>query len=139
MTEPAPFFITIAVEYEDDVRSSLEEVAKDAGVEKGFTLEDGGPPSAASEMQFDPVTVAAGLWVGHIVLNQVGNMTIQAVIKKLVKKVREKASQKSTSESPEKPNTKIVLLLPDISSVTLDLTDAADVEIKIKKLASHPA
>lgn len=135
MVEPAVFQITLAAPYAADVRDALDEAAAEAGVTEGFSLDEGDPGSAPSEMQFDPLTVSLGLWVGHLVLNQVAGMTVQAIIKKLVTKIRAKMK----SGSSEQPPIKIVLLLPDMSKVTLDLTDAEDVEIKLRRLAERPA
>jgi hypothetical protein len=131
MSEPAVFQVTVPAPYAADFKDAVDEAAAEAGVTDGFSLDEGDPGSAPSEMQFDPVIASVGLWVGHLILNEVGSMTVKSIINKLVEKIRAKMKPGSSDQ----PAAKIVLLLPDMSKVTLDLTDAQDVEIKLKKLA----
>jgi hypothetical protein len=49
-----------------------------------------------------------------------------------------KAKKKKAAPS-ELPPAKIVLLLPDLTEMYLDLTDAEGVEVKLRRLADKPA
>ena len=135
MDEPAVFQITVAAPYAASVRESLDEAAAEAGVVDSFHLDEGDPGAASSEIQFDPISIGVGLYIGNLVLTSVSDLTIESVIRKMITKI--KAKRKATPS--ELPPPKIVLLLPDMSEMDLDLTDADGVEVKLRRLAEKPA
>ena len=135
MDESTVFQITVATPYAASVRESLDEAAAEAGVIDGFHLTEGDPSASPSEMQFDPISIAVGLYVANLVLKSVTDITIESVIRKLLKKMKAKMK----AGPSELPSAKIVLLLPDLSEMDLDLTDPDGVEIKLRRLANKPA
>ena len=135
MNEPAVFQITVAAPYAASVKESLEEAAAEAGVTDGFRLDEGDPSVPPSEMQFDPVSIAVGLYVANLVLTSVADMAVESVVRKLISKMK----AKKKAAPPELPPAKIVLFLPDMSEVYIDVTDGQDVEIQLRRLSDKPA
>jgi hypothetical protein len=139
MDEPTIFQITVAAPYAASVKESLDEAAAEAGVSDGFHLEEGDSNSPPSEMQFDPISIAVGLYVANLVLTAVGDLTVESVVRKLITKMKAKMQAKKKVAPAELPPARIVLLLPDMSEMYLDLTDADGVEVKLRKLADESA
>jgi hypothetical protein len=136
MGEPTVFQITVSAPYAASVRESLDEAAAEAGVIDGFHLDAADANTPPSELQFDPISIAVGLYVANLVLSSVTDITIESVIRKLITKMKAKKKKAAPSELPP---AKIVLLLPDLTEMYLDLTDAEGVEVKLRRLADKPA
>lgn len=143
MGQPAVYQVTVAAPYAGSVQESLNEAVAEKGATSGFRLEEGDPNAAPSEIQFDPITLGVGLYVGNLILEAVADITIESVIRKLVAKVKAKSkafTDTSTAAAPAKlPAPMIVVYLPDFSVVQIDLSDDQSVEIQLRKLAKKPS
>jgi hypothetical protein len=131
MSDPVVYQIKVPVLYKDDVVESVKETAGKATDTAGYTLTGTIDKSATSEIQFDPFTIAAGLWVGHLVINTVGAMAVEEVARALLKKLRERNGK---GKAPKGSPLKVVFVLPDTSTVEIDVDDP-DAKAKLAKLA----
>lgn len=126
MDEPAVFQITLPRAYAEGLRDALDTAAREAGMAEGFQLDEVDTSASASEMQFDPITVAAGLYVANLVVNSVAGAVVASGLQKLIAKMK--------ADRSGAPARRIALLLPDLSVVYLDPNDAAGVEASLRRL-----
>jgi 5,10-methenyltetrahydromethanopterin hydrogenase len=130
MDEPLAVQITLPKAYEEALRESVEEAARESGVEQAFDLAEVKSPVPDSELQFDPFTIAAGLYVANLIVSSIAGDVIPATLRKLVKKIR--------GEHPKPPESSaiIVILLPDATIVRFDVYDRESVANGLAKVGA---
>jgi hypothetical protein len=131
VSDPIVYQIQIPAPYADDVTESVKEAAGKATGTDDYKLTGKVQTVSTSEIQFDPVTIAAGIWVGHLVLNSVASLAVEEMARTLLKKMR---NRKGKGEAPKDSPMKLVLILPDTSKVEL-VVDDPGTEAKLRALA----
>lgn len=117
MDESLTVQITLPKAYEEVLRESVEEAARECGAEEAFDLAEVKSPVPESELQFDPFIIAAGLYVANLIVSAVAGDVIPAALHKLVEKIR------GAHSKPPESSEIIVILLPDATVVRLDVHD----------------
>jgi hypothetical protein len=131
MSDPIVYQIVVPELYEEDVVQAVQEVAASSTQGGALTLTTV-DSRAASEMQFDPFTIGAALWIGKLVVEGVATVVIEEVTRTLIEKMRNR--NKGGAAATESPTT-VVVVLPDTTEVELDANDP-DIEAKLAALAA---
>jgi hypothetical protein len=119
--------ILVPKEWKADLLESVSEAAQESKTpETAYEISEGDAKKAASELQFDPLLVGAGIFVANIVVKHVAGKLIDKSIDKLVQKVR--ALRKPAATKP------ILVLLPDGDLEELNPFDDAATKALIERL-----
>lgn len=129
MTEPLEYRVAIPSLYADDLREAVAEVAVEEGAEAGLRVEDVPlDEEALSELGFDPFLIAAGIYVGHLLVNAGAGMVARAVLEKVIAKIRGK-------RPAEPQKIEIEVLTSDLRSVRISIgSDDGTIKIQLEGL-----
>jgi len=136
MAEPAVFQITLPAAYAEGLSEALDAAAEETGIVEGFQLDEADPASSASEMQFDPITTVAGIYVANLVVQSVAQTVAGHFIASGLQKLIAKLKTDDPSGAPARRTA--LLMLPDQSVVSIDLNDPASVEAVLRRLTETP-
>jgi len=121
--DPDIYKIAVPAEWQDELAEAIRASAAESGGLERYTLEFIDDEEAASELQFDPLTVS--IVIGKFVLQSAGAFLVGKAVERLLKKM-------STARKAD--GARIIIMFPDGEIETIETADATGTAAALERL-----
>ena len=127
------FNIGLPADLEEELADALKEAAAENGAAGHYTLTKQDSEKAASELNFDPFTVAAGIYVGKLVISGVSSYFIRCALDRVAKKLQENRNKDKSNKGA------ITVVMPDGSIEKIDPANPAALSAALDRISLKPS
>ena len=125
--------IVVPASLEAELVHALKDAAAENGAADHYTLTKGDAEKAASELNFDPFTVAAGIYVGKLIVSGVSSYFIRKALDRVAKKLQEARSKDKSNKGV------ITITMPDGRVEKIDPADPAALSAALNRISPAPS
>ncbi len=126
--------IVIPKDMENELTAALKDAAETSNAVGHYTLTKGDADKAISELRFDPITIAAGIYVGKLIVSGVSSYFIRCALDRVAKKMQDSRAQKKGQGKEF-----LTVVMPDGSVEKLDPSDAAGLAAALDRISPKPS
>jgi hypothetical protein len=125
--------IVLPASLEAELVDALKEAAAENGAASHYTLAKQDSAKAVSELNFDPFTVAAGIYVGKLIISGVSSYFIRKALDRVATKLQEARSKDKSNKGV------ITVIMPDGSVEKIDPADPAALSAALNRISPAPS